>query len=398
MNLTKLTQGRKLGEKKMKKRLVMGIAALSLLATACSTTGSGSDTDKIKIGSMFEKTGEVSAYGTAEANAVNLAVKEINENGGILDKEIDLIEYDTKSDNTEAASVATKLATQDEVAVIVGPATTGAVKASTPAVTRAGVSLVTPSGTDDSLTLDENGNVQPNIFRTSFQDSFQGIALAEFATNELDAEKAVIIGDSSSDYALGLTKAFKGVFEGEIVAEENFTADDTDFNAILTRIKDLDFEFIYLPGYYNQAGLIIKQAREMGITQPILGADGFGNQALLELAGVDNVDNVYYSAHYSPNSDDSQVTDFIAAYKEEYDVEPDMFAALAYDTVYLVAQAIEESGETSTEAITKALEDIAEFDGVTGTFSFDEDHNPVKSTLVIELQDGVEVGNTEVTP
>ncbi|SIO22009.1 amino acid/amide ABC transporter substrate-binding protein, HAAT family [Carnobacterium alterfunditum] len=381
----------------MKKRLVMGIAALSLAATACGT-GNGSNEDEIKIGSMFEKTGEVSAYGTAEANAVNLAFKEINEDGGILDKKIDLIEYDTKSDNTEAASIATKLATQDEVPVIVGPATTGAVKASTPAVTRAGVTLVTPSGTDDSLTLDESGKVQPNIFRTSFQDSFQGIALAEFAANELGAEKAVIIGDSSSDYALGLTDAFEGTFEGEIIAEENFTADDTDFSAILTRIKDLDFDFIFLPGYYNQAGLIIKQAREMGITQPILGADGFGNQALLELAGVDNVDDVYYSAHYSPNSEDAQVQEFIAAYKAEYDVEPDMFAALAYDTAYLVAQAIEEAGEATPEAITAALEEITEFDGVTGTFSFDENHNPVKSTLVIELQDGVEAGNTEVTP
>lgn len=381
----------------MKKRLVMGIAALSLAATACGT-GNGSNEDEIKIGSMFEKTGEVSAYGTAEANAVNLAFKEINESGGILDKKIDLIEYDTKSDNTEAASIATKLATQDEVPVIVGPATTGAVKASTPAVTRAGVTLVTPSGTDDSLTLDESGKVQPNIFRTSFQDSFQGIALAEFAANELGAEKAVIIGDSSSDYALGLTDAFEETFEGEIVAKENFTADDTDFSAILTRIKDLDFDFIFLPGYYNQAGLIIKQAREMGITQPILGADGFGNQALLELAGVDNVDDVYYSAHYSPNSEDAQVQEFIAAYKAEYDVEPDMFAALAYDTAYLVAQAIEEAGEATPEAITAALEEITEFDGVTGTFSFDENHNPVKSTLVIELQDGVETGNTEVTP
>lgn len=381
----------------MKKRLAMGITALSLFATACGT-GSGSNADEINIGSMFEKTGEVSAYGTAEANAVKLAVKEINENGGILDKQINLVEYDTKSDNTEAASVATKLATQDEVAVIVGPATTGAVKASTPAVTRAGVTLVTPSGTDDSLTIDENGKVQPNIFRTSFQDSFQGIALAEFASNEVGAEKAVIIGDSSSDYALGLTDAFEETFAGEIVAEENFTADDTDFSAILTRIKDLDFDFIFLPGYYNQAGLIIKQAREMGITQPILGADGFGNEALLELAGADNVDDVYYSAHFSPNSEDPQVQDFIEAYKAEYDEEPDMFSALAYDTVYLVAQAIEEAGEATPEAITAALEDLAEFDGVTGTFSFDDEHNPVKSTLVIELQDGVEAGNTEVTP
>lgn len=382
----------------MKKALLAGLASLSLFAAACGAETSASDGDTIKIGSMFETTGDVSAYGQAEANGVNLAIKEINEAGGVLGKQLQLIEYDTKSDNAEATSVATRLATEDQVVAIVGPATSGAVQAATQPLTRAKVPLITPSGTADNLTVTETGETQPYIFRTSFQDSFQGVALANFAMNNLEADKAVIIGDSSSDYAVGLTKAFKDTYEGEIVAEEYFTQDDTDFSAILTRIQKGDYDFIYLPAYYEQAGLILKQAREMGIEQPVLGGDGFSNQALLDLAGKDNVDDVYYSAHFSLENEDEQVQMFIENYVAEYDTQPDAFSSLAYDAAYLVAQAIENAGEATPEAITAALESITDFDGVTGTFSIDENHNPVKSTLIIELQDGEETNTTEVQP
>lgn len=382
----------------MKKRLLVGLASLSLFAAACGAENNSGNGDTIQLGAMFETTGPVSAYGQAELNGVKLAVKEINEAGGVLDKQIELVEYDTKSDNAEATSVATRLATEDQVVAIVGPATSGAVQSATQPITRAEVPLITPSGTADNLTVTESGEVQPYVFRTSFQDSFQGVALANFAMNDLQADKAVIIGDSSSDYAVGLTKAFKDTFEGEIVAEEYFTQDDTDFSAILTRIKNGEFDFIYLPAYYEQAGLILKQAREMGIEQPVLGGDGFSNQALLELAGKDNVDNVYYSAHFSLKNEDEQVQTFIDNYVAEYDAQPDAFSALAYDAVYLVAKAIEDGEEATPEAVTAALEGVTDFDGVTGTFSIDENHNPVKSTLIIELQDGEETSTTEVQP
>ncbi|WP_192987650.1 ABC transporter substrate-binding protein [Carnobacterium mobile] len=380
------------------KKLVVGLAALAVFATACGAKGNADDADTIKIGGNFELTGPVSAYGTAESNGAKLAIKEINEAGGVLEKQLKYVELDNKSDTTESASIATKLATQEKVSVIVGPATSGTTKSATPSVTRAKVAMITPSGTDDSLTLDDQGKVQPYVFRTGFQDSFQGVALADFATDHLDSKKAVIIGDSSSDYAIGLTKAFKDSYEGEIVADENFTADDTDFNAILTRIKGKDFDVIYMPAYYEQAGLIIKQAREMGIEQPILGADGFSNQALLDLAGEENVSNVYYSAHFSLNNEEKNIQDFIKAYKEEYKTEPDAFSALAYDSVYLAKQGIVEADSSDTEEVAKALEKITDFQGVTGNFSIDENHNPVKSVFVIELQKGEEAGGTEVAP
>lgn len=383
----------------MKKRSVGLLAAVALFAAGCGANGANDgDAETIKVGSLFELTGAVSAYGNAEANAVKLAVDEINEAGGIDGKKIELVEYDNKSDEQETASAGTKLATQDNVLVVVGPATSGLTKATIPSMTRAGVPIVSPSATDDTVTVDENGDVQPYAFRVAFQDSFQGVTLAQFAQKDLGAQKAIILGDNSSDYAIGLAKNFKDTFEGEIVDEVNFTDADSDFSAVLTKIKSMDFDVLFVPGYYEQGGLIIKQAREMGLTQPILGPDGFGNETLIELAGADNVSDVYYSAHFSADSENENVQSFLKNFEEASGESADMFSALAYDTMYLVRDAIDAADEHSAEAVTKALENITDFKGITGTFSFDEQHNPVKSAIIIELQGGEEVSATEVKP
>ncbi len=383
----------------MKKRSVGLLAAVALFAAGCGANGANDgDAETIKVGSLFELTGAVSAYGNAEANAVKLAVDEINEAGGIDGKKIELVEYDNKSDEQETASAGTKLATQDNVLVVVGPATSGLTKATIPSMTRAGVPIVSPSATDDTVTVDENGDVQPYAFRVAFQDSFQGVTLAQFAQKDLGAQKAIILGDNSSDYAIGLAKNFKDTFEGEIVDEVNFTDADSDFSAVLTKIKSMDFDVLFVPGYYEQAGLIIKQAREMGLTQPILGPDGFGNETLIELAGADNLSDVYYTAHFSADSENENVQSFLKNFEEASGESADMFSALAYDTMYLVRDAIDAADEHSAEAVTKALENITDFKGITGTFSFDEQHNPVKSAIIIELQGGEEVSATEVKP
>lgn len=383
----------------MKKRSVGLLAAVALFAAGCGANGANDgDAETIKVGSLFELTGAVSAYGNAEANAVKLAVDEINEAGGIDGKKIELVEYDNKSDEQETASAGTKLATQDNVLVVVGPATSGLTKATIPSMTRAGVPIVSPSATDDTVTVDENGDVQPYAFRVAFQDSFQGVTLAQFAQKDLGAQKAIILGDNSSDYAIGLAKNFKDTFEGEIVDEVNFTDADSDFSAVLTKIKSMDFDVLFVPGYYEQGGLIIKQAREMGLTQPILGPDGFGNETLIELAGADNLSDVYYTAHFSADSENENVQSFLKNFEEATGESADMFSALAYDTMYLVRDAIDAADEHSAEAVTKALENITDFEGITGTFSFDEQHNPVKSAIIIELQGGEEVSATEVKP
>ncbi len=383
----------------MKKKLGLLLVLSSVLLLGACGKESGSSSDTIKIGANLELSGAVAAYGDAELQGIKLAVKEINADGGIDGKKIELVSKDNKSDTAEAASVATSLATKDKVSAIVGPATSGAVKASIPAVTRAKVPLVTPSGTDDAVTVDAKNKVQEYIFRTCYQDSFQGITLANYASKELSAKSAIIIGDNSSDYAKGLTKSFKKQFSGKIVDEVNFTSGDKDFQAILTKIKNMDFDVIYLPGYYNEAGLIIKQAREMGITQPILGADGFGDAELIKLADAKNVNDVYYTAHFSTKADATDKTkDFIAAFKKEYNKEPSAFNALGYDSVYLIKKAAEDAKSTEPAKITTALAKVKGFEGVTGTMSIDKDHNPEKAAVVVQLTNGEESKATIVEP
>ena len=389
----------------MKKILGMLMGA-TLLLSACGTPGGGTaqntksqkDANTVKIGLNMELSGAVAGYGNQEKEGAELAVKEINDAGGINGKKVELIVKDNKSDTAEAATIATSLTTSDNVIGMIGPATSGATKAASPNATKAKVPIITPSGTDDSITVN-NGTVQEYIFRTCFQDSFQGVILANYANDNLKANKAVIIGDVSSDYAKGLTKSFKDTFKGEIVADEKFNAKDKDFKAILTKIKDKDFDFIYLPGYYEEAGLIIKQAREMGIEQPIIGADGFSDSKLIDIAGAENMSNIYYTAHFSekaPASD--KVKTFIETFKKEYGKTPSSFNALAYDSVYMVKAALEAEKENTSEALTKGLATLTDFEGVTGTMTMDKNHNPKKPAVVIGLEKGEENTAEVVNP
>lgn len=391
----------------MKKMAGLLFASMVLL-TACGTPGGGSaggdskdtkkEADTIKIGLNLELSGAVAAYGNQEKDGAELAVEQINEAGGIDGKKVELVVKDNKSDTAEAAAVAANLTTKENVVAIVGPATSGATKAQIPNVTKAKVPAVTPSGTDDSITV-MNDTVQEYVFRASFQDSFQGVILANYAMNNLKAEKAVIIGDVSSDYAKGLSTAFKDTYTGEIVSEEKFNQKDKDFKAILTTIKDKDFDVIYIPGYYEEAGLIIKQAREMGIEQPILGADGFSDSKLIDIAGKENMNNIYYTAHFSENAPGSdKVKEFIEAFKAKYDKAPSSFNALAYDSVNMIAKAIEEGGAADSETITKNLATLKDFEGVTGNMTMDKNHNPEKAAVVIGLTEGAESSADVVKP
>lgn len=393
----------------MKKKLAFLFASLFLLS-ACSASptgksGGGSANggnkqtgDTIKIGVNLELSGKVAGYGSQEKDGIELAVEQINKDGGILGKKVKLVVKDNKSDNNEAATAAANLATNDKVVAIIGPATSGASKAVIPNVTKAQVPFITPSGTDDSVTMN-NGKVQEYVFRSSFQDSFQGKVLAQYATDKLDSKKVAILGDNSSDYAIGLTKAFKSEYKGDVAIEENFTSGDKDFQAVLTKIKNSDFDVLYVPGYYEEAGLIIKQAREMGITQPILGADGFGDEKIVQLAGASNVSDVYYTGHFSilaPAND--TVQPFIDAFKEKYGTEPSTFNALAYDAMNMIKQAITDQKSADSAAITKGLASLKNFEGVTGNISIDKDHNPEKSVVVIKYTDGKESSAETVNP
>lgn len=391
---------------KMKKFACL-LAGLVLLS-ACSAApggkgavaggGNKQEGDTIKIGVNLELSGGVAAYGNAEKNGIELAVEQINADGGILGKKVKLVVKDNKSDNNEAATVAANLVTNDKVVAVVGPATSGAMKTVIPNMTKAKVPVITPSATDDSVTL-QGKKVQDYVFRSCFQDSFQGIILAKYATENLKADKVAILADNSSDYAIGLTKAFKSEYKGDIVFEENFTQDDKDFQAILTKLKGKDFDAIYVPGYYTQAGLIIKQARELGIDKPIIGADGFGDEKMVQTAGAANVNNVFYSAHFSTQAPaNDKVQPFIDAYKKKYNEEPSAFNALAYDSVYMIKQAIEDQKSADSAAITKGLANLKDFEGVTGSITMDKNHNPEKSLVVLGLTGGKETSADTINP
>lgn len=383
-----------------KKGLLGLLAGAALVAAGCSGGGTTDvnydEAETIKVGSVFAQSGDVSAYGLPQAQAVQLAVEEINEAGGINDKQVEIVEYDYGSEDSEAATITTRLATQDQVSVILGPDVSGAAVASLQVANQNEIPLLSPSASLDSFTEGADGSVIPYGWRIAYPDSYQGNALAEFAANELGAQTAAVLGDNSSDYATGLVATFTEAFPGEIVTQENFTAGETDFSAVLTSLKGQDFDILFIPGYYEEAGPIIKQAREMGITQPILGPDGFGNESLYELAGASNLTDIYYTTQFSALSADEQVDAFMADYKEKFGKDADMFAAMAYDGAYVVKEAIERAGSVDPQAINEALAETTDFDGVTGNFSFDEMHNPVKTVTIIEVQNGEDVEAHEV--
>ncbi|MFL2128507.1 ABC transporter substrate-binding protein [Ruoffia sp. FAM 26255] len=376
----------------------LALSLLTGLAVGSSLLGAGQvlAQDTVKIGGNFELTGDAAAYGTPMSEAAKLAVKEVNENGGVLGGEVEYVEYDNTSDLTEAASVAQRLASEDVVG-IVGPATTGDSNAQIPVIQEAAVPAILPAATGNGMTLDDNGDVFEYLFRVAFEDAFQGRAAATYVTETLGAQTAALFVDQSTDYATGLEQAFTEEFEalgGQVVTTESFQSGDTDFTASLTSLLSQEFDVLYVPGYYTEVGLLIKQARELGITQPIVGGDGLGNQTLVDLAGASNVNDVYYTAHYSPLSDDEDLQDFLTKFEEEYGKQADQFAVLSYDATMLLLDAVERAGSADRQAVTDALAATETFDGLTGTFSIDEDHNPVKEVLMLQLTNG-EVENVE---
>ena len=383
----------------MKKFLEIALIALLVVSLFTGCGGLGESADEIKIGVNYELSGEVATYGQSSVDGIELAVKQVNEAGGIDGKKIKLVKYDNKSDPSEATSLATKLITQDKVAIVLGPATSGAFKATIPVAMNNNVPVASGSATADDVTVDASG-VKDYAFRICFSDSYQGTAMATYAKSKFEATRAAIISDSSSDYAKGLAENFVKQFEGsggEIVAHESYVSGDTDFNAIITNIKTKNFDILFIPGYYNEAGLIIKQARAQGIDVPVLGADGFDSPILLELAGASALNKVYYSNHYSSLDQDPMVQKFIADYELEYKKAPDAFNALGYDLAMFAIDGITRAGSAEGTAVQAALAGTTDFKGVTGSFSIDENNNPVKAIVVIELTDGVESGSEKIS-
>jgi branched-chain amino acid transport system substrate-binding protein len=379
------------------KKLVIALI-VSLLMVGC---GAAKETGTIKIGANLELSGGGATYGESELKGIELAVEEINKAGGIDGRQIEVVKVDNKTDGAESTNAMMKLATQDKVSVVVGPAFSGNSKSAIQPANENKVPFITPSGTNDTLTLDADGKVQPYVFRACFKDSFQGVTMASFAFNTLGAKKAVVYIDNSSDYSKGLVANFKESFTklgGTIVAEEGYVQGDTDFNAVLTKIKALEFDVLFVPGYVEEVGLIIRQARAIGLDIPVLGGDGFDSPKMIELAGAEALNNVHFSTFYSALDEDPLVQAFITAFTAKYNEAPNAFAAMGYDATLLAVDAIKRAGKTDGESIMKALAATAGFKGVTGSITMDEFHNPVKAAVVIELVNGVQTKAVRVQP
>jgi branched-chain amino acid transport system substrate-binding protein len=377
----------------MKRIIVTVLAVIMVLAMFA---GCGQKSDTIKVGINMELSGSVATYGQDTVKGIELAIEQINAAGGVGGKQVEVIKYDNKSDAAEATTLATKLMTQDKVLAVMGPATSGAFKAEIPVGIQNKVPVISGSATAADVTIDSSG-VKEYAFRICYTDDYQGTAMANFAYNDLSKTKAVIIKDTSNDYSKGLAESFNAAFTnvgGSIVTEEAYVTNDTDFNAILTKIKAMDFDVIFIAGYYGEAGLIIKQARSMGIDVPILGADGFDSPKLAELAGADAANDIYFSNHYSSLDQDPAVQDFIKTFKEKYNAEPNAFNALGYDLAKFTCDGISRASELKGEAVKEALAATKDYVGVTGTFSVGEDHNAIKALVIIEMQGGEQVKST----
>ncbi len=377
-----------------KKALVVLFVVMiaGMMFTGCSKKTS----DTIKIGGIFPLSGSVAVYGTECRNGVELAINEINAAGGIDGKMLELVAEDDEGSPEKSVNAYKKLVTKDKCNVIIGSLTSGCTAAISSLAQAQKVLLLAPAATQTDIT-----DAGDYVFRACFIDPFQGTVGGKFALEDLGAKNAAVLYDVQNDYSIGLYENFKVVFEqggGKVVAEESYSTGDKDFNAQLTKIKTTNPDVVYLPDYYGTVALIAKQLRAQGINAPIVGADGW--DGIIDNAG-DEVLNGFYSNHYAADSTDGKVVTFVNSYKAKYGSTPVSFAALGYDCVYLLKDAI---GAAKSADSTTLKDQLMKTNGayVTGNLTFDAKRNPVKSAVMLEIvkQDGklVPVYKTTVNP
>ncbi len=381
----------------MRARLLWTVVLIASIALVACQPGGGAGAQPLKIAILAPLSGDVATFGQSTRDGALLAIEEWNANGGVLGRQIETIVEDSQCNAEAAVSAANKVINQDQVHFIIGEVCSSASIPVSEVVMAAGnVLQISPTSTNPQVTVDENGNVKSMVFRACFIDPFQGTVAAKFALEELGAKTAAVFLDQGNDYVRGLAEFFRDAFEaggGEVVVWETYTAEDQDFSAILTKVKDANPDILYLPDYYSTVNLIAAQAREMGITATFMGGDGWDSADLDRTV----TDGGYYTNHYSGDDPRPIVQEWVQKYKDKYGSEPDALATLAYDAANILLQAIEAAG---TDDAVKVAETMAgmEFDVVSGHISFDEHHNPVKSAVILQVKDGEIHYITTVSP
>ncbi len=370
-------------------QLQIGLVLLCLLAAlmipSCAPQKKAEDHSTIEIGFFGDLTGPTFNFGISAKNGVLMAVDEINQAGGINGHKIDIVIEDDKGSPEEAAQVTGKLIDRYKVTAIIGAGASGNSLAAAPKAQSAHVPLIAPSSTNPAVT-----QVGDYIFRACFIDAFQGEVMARFAANTLKARKAAIMLDFNSPYSRGLTEFFEFSFaklEGQIVLKQSYRQGDADYRGQLSAIKAVNPDVIYIPGYYGDVAIIAKQARQIGLTVPLLGTDGWDAPELWELGG-DSLNGSYISNHYSADDPSETIQRFAHAYRQRYgNLTPDAHAALAYDALRFLAEAIQRAEPNEGTKLRDALAETKNFAGVTGIISMDRNRNAVKPAVILKLED-----------
>ncbi|MDR2517230.1 MAG: ABC transporter substrate-binding protein [Spirochaetaceae bacterium] len=371
---------------------VMGLAA-ALAFGGCAKK----DGNTVSLGAIFPLSGQVAYYGTESRDGILLAVDEINAGGGLLGKQIALVVEDDEGNGEKSVNAFTKLTTKNQITIILGSSTSGATKAMTALAQRNKVLLISPSATDTTVTA--GGDF---IFRACFIDPFQGTVGAAFAYDTLAVRRAAILYDGGADYNTGLAEAFRRQFQtlgGQIVADEAYQSNEVDFAALATRIRAAGPDVVYLPNYYNDVSLQASQLRAQGITCPFVGGDGW--DGLVDIASGNEALNGFWSAGFAADTTDPRGVAFVGAFQAKFNRKASQFAALGYDSMMLVADAIRAAGTFDASVVKDALARISG-SYVTGNIRFDANRNPVKSASILEIvrEDGklVNVYKTTVHP
>lgn len=363
--------------------LSLGLTASLLFAFACQPGAGGGD--KVRIGVFMSLTGDTANFGISSVNGIKMAAEEVNAAGGINGKQIELLVQDDRSDASEAATIVTKFVTQDQVHAILGEVASSRSIAAAPIAQNAKIPMLTPSSTNPEVT--RKGNY---IFRSCFIDPVQGAAIAQFAAKTLGAKRGALMVDRKQDYSTGLEKVINEVFTklgGQIVVTQSYASGDQDFNAQITDIKGANPDVIFVPGYYGDVGLFAKQARDKGVTVPLVGGDGWDSPSLYQIGGA-ALNGSYFSNHYSPDDTDPIVQKFVNDYKAKYGSVPDALAATAYDAARIMFDAIKRANSLDGAAIRDALAATKEFPGVTGKVTFNENRDAVKPIVMVKIENG----------
>lgn len=371
----------------MKKRVVSVLLVVMFTASifafaGCSTSGGSADADVVKLGFIGPMTGDAAIYGSSAEEGAQLAVAEINEAGGIDGKKIELVAYDSKADQTEAINAYNRLRDQDGVVAVIGGTLSGETLAMKDIMVQDNMPVLSPTATAVEVTQEA-----PNVFRACFLDDYQGQAAANFAATTLSAKTAALLIGTGNPYSEGVSEAFKVAFTakgGTIAGSESYGTADKDFSAQLTKIKEMNPDVVFVPDYVQTVGPILQKAKEMGITAKFVGADGWDG---VQEEYADAAQGNYFTNHYAADSPSETVQNFITAYKAEYDKVPNSFAALGYDAVYAMVEAITAAGTTESADIITALK-ATDHAGVTGTLKFDEEGNPKDKEVTIIKIDG----------